>query len=270
MKKGKSLWEIQQRLCKPDNGPVFIAGIHVCNTLSLRVSQLFNESPNAMGLIVVPCCLPTKRHAQQEVTYRLGQHRFLAEDLQKAPTADQKFKLWVENIFQGIGSGAETVSKRLDIIDLHKVSEAYYAQNAFLFASRPSWPVDSSKFVAISITNAFLPVVEEASYTKKKGDRLPRKKWVSAEERIAAKEEKKQQARVPALDMARIEESPEEASRQHFEAVQQRTYDAPKLKNITRDEFIAVKTSEEKKKQQDSKSQPSVFCWIMKGPCISR
>lgn len=225
----------------------------MCNTLSLRVAQLFNESPNAMGLIVAPCCLPTKRHAVQEVTYRLGEHRFTAVDLQKPKSADKKFQLWVEHILEGIGSAESgTVSKRLDIIDVHKVSSSYYAQNAFLFASRPSWPVDASKFLAISIKNAFLPVVEEASYTKKKGDRLPRKKWASPQERIAAREEKKRlAAEVPALDMAALKDDPEKSPNCDLEA----------------SKATQVEPGESKPSKP---SQASTWCWVFNGPCISR
>jgi len=76
-------------------GPVIMAGVHLCGTLSIKCVQIFNNHPQCVGLVLKPCCLPGKKHifTQQRLAlrthtgntaqpnWRLGKHTFTAAEL---------------------------------------------------------------------------------------------------------------------------------------------------------------------------------------------
>ena len=76
-------------------GPVLIAAVHLCGTLSIKAVQIFNEHPKCTALVLKPCCLPGRKHifAQQVLAFRdkpgnaqrphwqLGAHTFTAAEL---------------------------------------------------------------------------------------------------------------------------------------------------------------------------------------------
>lgn len=68
-----------------DPWPTLLCGIHLCGLLSLRAIQLFNDGVNAgcgvTGLILSPCCLPTKQQKDLKYAYECGGHRFTAAEL---------------------------------------------------------------------------------------------------------------------------------------------------------------------------------------------
>jgi len=152
MKKGRALNQLAERVLQapaaPADGgphraatsPALLCGVHLCNTLSLRAAQLFNEHPEAVGLAVVPCCFPTQRHLAQQVVYQLGTHRFAASeflDSKKVPSSATRFALWGDHILEGIEPGPGG-SKALERHALHRPQKAgMFAQDRYVFASRP-------------------------------------------------------------------------------------------------------------------------------------
>ncbi|CAK0834251.1 unnamed protein product [Prorocentrum cordatum] len=129
----------------PAAPPVFLCGVHLCNTLSLRAAQLFNEHPEATALALAPCCFPTQRHLAQQVVYQLGAHRFAASqflDSRTTPSSAARFASWNEHILEGIEPGPGG-TKAMERHQLHRPqSGGMFAQDRYIFAARP-WRRDA-------------------------------------------------------------------------------------------------------------------------------
>eukprot|EP00039_Didymoeca_costata_P013605 m.209969 g.209969 ORF g.209969 m.209969 type:complete len:132 (+) comp15820_c0_seq22:1529-1924(+) len=41
--------------------PILACGMHLCGTLSPRAIDIVSKNPNILGLVLSPCCLPSKK-----------------------------------------------------------------------------------------------------------------------------------------------------------------------------------------------------------------
>jgi len=161
-----------RRVVACDDRPCIICAVHLCGTLSLRAAQLFNSTARAQALALVPCCMPPKKHAAQEVVYQLGSHSFSAADLRDTARHDSatgRFRAWVENVEAAIepGEGGEKWLEAIGVASSarHSGKGEAYAQDLHLFACRAPWgalgarpPVEDEAAVAGT------PVVVEARW----------------------------------------------------------------------------------------------------------
>eukprot|EP00931_Biecheleriopsis_adriatica_P117219 TRINITY_DN92757_c0_g1_i1.p1 TRINITY_DN92757_c0_g1~~TRINITY_DN92757_c0_g1_i1.p1 ORF type:complete len:411 (-),score=62.02 TRINITY_DN92757_c0_g1_i1:10-1242(-) len=131
-----------------DVRPTILCGIHLCGTLSLRASQLFNDSVasgcGVIGLILAPCCLPKAQHRKCRFLYDVGGHRFAATDLfDRGPgnieSADGSkvkegaYALYTRHVFKSL----DTTDKTMEVIHIHRDSDrggGTSGQNLFLVA----------------------------------------------------------------------------------------------------------------------------------------
>lgn len=161
-----------RRVVAFDDRPCIICAVHLCGTLSLRAAQLFNATARAHALALVPCCMPPKKHAAQEVVYGLGTHTFAAaglRDTARHDSASGRFRAWVDNVEAAVEPG-DGGKKWLEEIRVgssarHGSKGDAYAQDLHVFACRAPWgalgarpPVEEEAAVAGS------PVVLEARW----------------------------------------------------------------------------------------------------------
>jgi len=150
LKKSRALNHVAERILRapaPGNpaasAPALVCAVHLCNTLSLRAAQLFNEHLEVAGLALAPCCFPTQRHLAQGVVYQLGKHRFAAKTFLCAkvvPSSQERFARWNEHILEGIEPGQHG-AKVLEHHSLHRPQGGMYAQDTYIFAERQWRPV---------------------------------------------------------------------------------------------------------------------------------
>ncbi len=95
IKDGSAVRNLSKCVFGRAQGPLIMAGIHLCGTLSIKAVQIFNDNPQCVALVLKPCCMPGRKHifAQQVLARRkhcgntarpyweLGTHRFTAAEL---------------------------------------------------------------------------------------------------------------------------------------------------------------------------------------------
>lgn len=175
IKEQSNVRSLVRRVLAYQDRPCFICAVHLCGTLSLRAVQLFNATERAQALALVPCCMPPKRHAIQEVVYELGGHTFSAQgvrDTDKNGSATARFHSWVENVQMAVDPG-ENGEKWLKTIRVHSSgrhskSEAY-SQDLHIFACRAPWSsLGPRKPVEEEVAATGAPVVKEGRFMARK------------------------------------------------------------------------------------------------------
>ena len=81
LKKGRELEALDGRLLTQCGGPVLVCAIHLCGSLSLRATQIFNVVPNISFLALKPCCLPGRAKGRRDMIYQAGGHVFSGTEL---------------------------------------------------------------------------------------------------------------------------------------------------------------------------------------------
>lgn len=125
--------------------PVFVLGVHLCGTLSLRALEIFNDAPCCTHLALKPCCLPIMLHARRCEVFEVGNHSFPACHVcvdgrwrrnqwvgrTPADDAERKFHRWADHLGLGVLPHGGKVS-----VEKHVVQRGWF-QNSFVFCSRP-------------------------------------------------------------------------------------------------------------------------------------
>lgn len=62
LKSGREVKQLHKYVFGDATTKVIIVGIHLCKSLSVRAIQLYHSCPNAVALLLKPCCLPGKRN----------------------------------------------------------------------------------------------------------------------------------------------------------------------------------------------------------------
>jgi len=103
-----------------DARPTLLLGIHLCGVLSLRACQLYNDGVaggfGVTGLMLAPCCLPTKQHAKRRFIYEVGGYRFGARELRSTVDGQRgAFDAYTEHLLACLASS----DKRREVIQIH-------------------------------------------------------------------------------------------------------------------------------------------------------
>ena len=82
LKKGAEMRQLEKYVIGGADGPVIIAGIHLCGALAIKAVALFNRQRAKVSMLCLkPCCLPGRIHAAREEAWTLGTTTIDAVDL---------------------------------------------------------------------------------------------------------------------------------------------------------------------------------------------
>jgi len=83
----------RQAPTKNEPNRIILLGVHLCGSLSLRMVDMINSNPDVVEFACIkPCCLPGKQHLSTQMTYKVGDHAFTAEELYYPPGVPRPLK----------------------------------------------------------------------------------------------------------------------------------------------------------------------------------
>lgn len=156
LKSASTIRQLQKRLGRSMNGPIFVLGVHLCGTLSIQAVQMFYSIPNIHGLILKPCCLPGMAHEKQQTHFQAGKYAFPTKEvcapgywkkkLWEGPPRwhlEGKFNAWCRHLYEAMKHDSLDVGVETKLMKAPVQTSGGF-QNTFLFAQKeprtePMW-----------------------------------------------------------------------------------------------------------------------------------